>query len=131
MATAAVNRSDEQIQKDVLSKLKWDAVVRPNAVGMAAKDGEVPLRSWVDSYTYRRQDGVSLQATSFRGHVVKHPQIHALIIGGGVAGQPLSLFLNKVGISSTVFEAYPCTEERRRIECRAERHECAERVGLG
>ena len=53
MATAAVNRSDEQIQKDVLSKLKWDPVVRPNAVGMAVKDGEVPLRSWVDSYTYR------------------------------------------------------------------------------
>jgi 2-polyprenyl-6-methoxyphenol hydroxylase-like FAD-dependent oxidoreductase len=31
----------------------------------------------------------------------------ALIIGSGIAGRALSLFLKKVGISSTVYEAYP------------------------
>lgn len=31
---------------------------------------------------------------------------HALIIGGGIGGPALALFLKKVGISSTVYEAY-------------------------
>jgi 2-polyprenyl-6-methoxyphenol hydroxylase-like FAD-dependent oxidoreductase len=38
---------------------------------------------------------------------MKHTSIHALIIGGGIAGPALSLFLKKAGISSTVYEAYP------------------------
>jgi 2-polyprenyl-6-methoxyphenol hydroxylase-like FAD-dependent oxidoreductase len=38
---------------------------------------------------------------------MKQPSIHALIVGGGIAGPALSLFLKKVGISSTVYEAYP------------------------
>lgn len=32
---------------------------------------------------------------------------NVLIIGGGIAGPALALFLNKAGICSTVFEAYP------------------------
>lgn len=32
---------------------------------------------------------------------------HALIAGGGIAGPALALFLNKAGIASTVYEAYP------------------------
>lgn len=59
---------------------------------------------------YRLLDGVCSQATSLGGDFVKQTHIHAVIIGGGVAGQALSLFLNKVGISPTVFEAYPYTE---------------------
>ncbi len=43
--------SDEQIQKDVLAELKWDARVQPNEVGVAVKDGVVTLTGWVDSYT--------------------------------------------------------------------------------
>jgi 2-polyprenyl-6-methoxyphenol hydroxylase-like FAD-dependent oxidoreductase len=39
-------------------------------------------------------------------------QQHVLIIGGGIAGPVLALFLKKAGIGSTVFEAYP---ERREI----------------
>ena len=41
---------------------------------------------------------------------MKHTSIHALIIGGGIAGPALSLFLKQAGISSAVYEAYPCTE---------------------
>lgn len=37
-----------------------------------------------------------------------HP--HILIIGGGIAGAALSLFLQKAGISCAVYEAYPYTE---------------------
>ena len=52
-ATAAVARSDEQIQKDVLAELKWDARLQPNEIGVAVKDGIVTLMGWVDSYTKR------------------------------------------------------------------------------
>jgi osmotically-inducible protein OsmY len=55
MATATATRTethaDEQIQKDVLAELKWDARVQPNEIGVAVKDGVVTLTGWVDSYT--------------------------------------------------------------------------------
>ena len=53
MATAAVIRTDGQIQKDVLDELKWEARVQPNEIGVAVKDGIVTLLGWVDSYTKR------------------------------------------------------------------------------
>jgi osmotically-inducible protein OsmY len=43
-------RSDEDIQRDVLDELEWDARVRPNEIGVAVKDGVVTLTGWVDSY---------------------------------------------------------------------------------
>ena len=46
-ATATFNsftpRTDEEIQRDVLAELKWDARVQPNEIGVAAKDGIVTL----------------------------------------------------------------------------------------
>jgi len=36
---------------------------------------------------------------------------HVLIVGGGIAGPALAIFLNKAGITSTVFEAYPQTDD--------------------
>ena len=53
MATAAVIRTDNQIQMDVLDELKWDARVQPNEIGVAVKDGIVTLLGWVDTYTKR------------------------------------------------------------------------------
>ena len=47
---AVSTRSDEDIQRDVLEELEWDARVRPNEIGVAVKDGVVTLTSWVDSY---------------------------------------------------------------------------------
>jgi osmotically-inducible protein OsmY len=49
-ATRTDTRTDEQIQKDVLAELKWDARVQPNEVGVVVKDGVVTLIGWVDSY---------------------------------------------------------------------------------
>jgi osmotically-inducible protein OsmY len=46
-------RTDDQIQRDVLDELKWDARVQPNEVGVVVKDGIVTLTGWVDSYTKR------------------------------------------------------------------------------
>lgn len=43
-------RTDEDIQRDVLAELKWDARVQPNEVGVSVKDGVVALTGRVDSY---------------------------------------------------------------------------------
>jgi osmotically-inducible protein OsmY len=51
MATATITPTDEQIQRDVLQELKWDARVLPNEVGVTVKDGIVTLTGWVDTYT--------------------------------------------------------------------------------
>jgi osmotically-inducible protein OsmY len=50
VATATVTHTDQEIQKDVLAELKWDAQVQPNEIGVSVKDGVVTLTGWVDSY---------------------------------------------------------------------------------
>jgi osmotically-inducible protein OsmY len=50
MATATLLRTDEEIQKQVFSELKWDARIQPNEIGVIVKDGVVTLTGWVDSY---------------------------------------------------------------------------------
>ena len=50
MAVATYTRTDEEIQKDVLAELKWDAQIQPNEIGVSVKDGIVTLTGWVDSY---------------------------------------------------------------------------------
>jgi osmotically-inducible protein OsmY len=57
MATATAVRSetrtDEDIQREVLAELKWDARVQPNEIGVSVKDGVVTLTGVVDSYSKR------------------------------------------------------------------------------
>ena len=53
MATATLIHTDEEIQKDVLAELKWDAQVQPNEIGVSVKDGVVTLTGWVNSYLKR------------------------------------------------------------------------------
>ncbi|GAB2927874.1 BON domain-containing protein [Micromonospora polyrhachis] len=50
MITATMTRSDEEIQRDVLEELSWDAWVQPNEVGVSVHDGIVTLTGAVDSY---------------------------------------------------------------------------------
>lgn len=50
MAIATATKTDEQIQRDVLAELKWDAKLQPNEIGVIVKDGVVTLTGWVDSY---------------------------------------------------------------------------------
>lgn len=49
-ATATETRTDEQIQRDVLTELKWDARLQPNEIAVMVKDGVVTLTGWVDSF---------------------------------------------------------------------------------
>ncbi len=50
MSTMTTPRTDEQIQRDVLDELKWDARVQPNEIGVSVKDGVVTLIGDVDTY---------------------------------------------------------------------------------
>src|ERR1700704_1206325 len=43
--------TDEQIHKDVLAELKWDARVLPNEIGVSVKNGVVTLTGWVEFYS--------------------------------------------------------------------------------
>jgi osmotically-inducible protein OsmY len=43
-------RTDEQIQRDVVAELQWDARVQPGEVGISVKRGIVTLSGHVDSY---------------------------------------------------------------------------------
>ena len=57
MATAAATsasirpRTDEEIHRDVLAEIKWDARVQPNEISVTVKDGIVTLMGWIDSYS--------------------------------------------------------------------------------
>jgi osmotically-inducible protein OsmY len=42
--------TDEQIQREVLTELKWDARVSPNEIGVTVRDGVITLRGVVDNY---------------------------------------------------------------------------------
>ena len=52
-AVRGETRTDEDIQKDVLAELKWDARVQPNEIGVSVKDGIVTLTGVVDSFSKR------------------------------------------------------------------------------
>jgi len=51
--TTTIVHTDEQIQRNILNELKWDARVHPNEVGVTAKDGIVTLTGWVETYAKR------------------------------------------------------------------------------
>src|SRR3984893_17717100 len=59
--------TDEEIQRDVLEELKWDARVRPTEIGVAVKDGIVTLTGWVDSYLKK----LAAEDAAHRVHGVK------------------------------------------------------------
>src|ERR1700730_7611233 len=59
--------TDEEIQRDVLAELRWDARVRPTEIGVAVKDGIVTLTGWVDSYMKK----LAAEAAAHRVHGVK------------------------------------------------------------
>jgi osmotically-inducible protein OsmY len=50
MAGATMTRDEEQIQREVLEEMRWDARVQPNEIGVAVKDAVVTLTGWVDSF---------------------------------------------------------------------------------
>jgi osmotically-inducible protein OsmY len=50
MASTAITQTDEDIQREVLRELKWDAEVAPNEIGVAVRNGVTTLTGWVDAF---------------------------------------------------------------------------------
>jgi osmotically-inducible protein OsmY len=50
MSAPTTVRSDEDVQRDVLEELAWEAEVQPNEIGVAVNDGIVTLTGLVDSF---------------------------------------------------------------------------------
>lgn len=50
MSAPARTRTDEEVRRDVLEELRWDARLQPNEIGVAVKDSVVALTGRVDSY---------------------------------------------------------------------------------
>ncbi|MEU1684212.1 BON domain-containing protein [Micromonospora sp. NPDC005707] len=53
MTTTSAVRTDQDIQRDVLAELDWDAQTRPTEIGVTVADGVVTLTGQVDSYARR------------------------------------------------------------------------------
>jgi osmotically-inducible protein OsmY len=51
MSTRTMERTDQEIQEDVVTELKWDARLQPNEITVMVRDGVVTLAGWVDSFT--------------------------------------------------------------------------------
>jgi osmotically-inducible protein OsmY len=43
-------KTNEQLQKDVLSAIKWEPLLNAAEIGVTAKDGVITLTGVVDSY---------------------------------------------------------------------------------
>jgi osmotically-inducible protein OsmY len=50
MSAPTTVRNDEEIQRDVLDELSWEAELQPNEIGVMVDDGVVTLTGWVDSF---------------------------------------------------------------------------------
>ena len=79
MATATLIHTDEEIQKDVLAELKWDAQVQPNEIGVSVKDGVVTLTGWVDSYLkkWAAEDAAHRRAARAVRGLARRAEVHA------------------------------------------------------
>ena len=51
MASTVSTPTDEDIQREVLRELKWDAEVAPTEIGVAVGNGVATLTGWVDTFS--------------------------------------------------------------------------------
>lgn len=65
MAIALAHQTDEDIQREVLLELKWDARIAPNEIGVAVKNGVVTLTGDVD--TFGKKSAAERAALRVRG----------------------------------------------------------------
>ena len=114
-ATSTGTRTDEQIQKDVLSELKYDPRVEPNEIGVAVKNGVVTLTGFVDSYTKRwaaeeaahRVRGVKAVANDIEVRLASSPErTDADIAAAAVRALEWDAFLSPEKIDVTVSKGW-------------------------
>ncbi|HEY0534369.1 MAG TPA: BON domain-containing protein [Actinoplanes sp.] len=51
MASNVMTQTDEDIQREVVRELTWDAEVASNDIGVAVRDGVTTLTGWVDTFS--------------------------------------------------------------------------------
>jgi osmotically-inducible protein OsmY len=51
MASTVITQTDEDIQREVLRELKWDAEVATDEIGVAVRNGVTTLTGWVDTFS--------------------------------------------------------------------------------
>ncbi|KUL41993.1 BON domain-containing protein [Actinoplanes awajinensis] len=51
MASTPTTQTDEELQREVLRELKWDAEVAPNEIGVVVRNGVVTLTGGVDTFS--------------------------------------------------------------------------------
>ena len=103
MATATLIRTDEELQKEVLAELKWDAQIQPNEIGVSVKDGVVTLTGWVDSYLKKwsaedaahKVAGVKAVATERTDSDIAEAAVHALEWDAGVPSDRVKATVSK------------------------------------
>jgi hypothetical protein len=67
MTRAASTRTDQDIQRDVLEELTWEAQVQPNEIGVAVTDGVVSLTDgWTAIRGSGRPNGSALRVRGVR-----------------------------------------------------------------
>lgn len=53
MTAATTTYTDEQIHRDVVAELAWEALLQPNEIGAYVQHGVVALSGWVDGFAKR------------------------------------------------------------------------------
>jgi osmotically-inducible protein OsmY len=86
MSTPTVVRSDEDIQRDVLDELSWEAELQPNDIGVIVDDGVVTLTGWVDSFA--RKWAAERAAHRVRGVVAVANDIEVRLPGSAERTDP-------------------------------------------
>src|SRR3954465_4008155 len=79
MSAPTTVRSDEDVQRDVLEELAWEAEVQPNEIGVAVNDGIVPLTRLVASFP--KKWGAERAAQRVRGVVAVANDIEVRLPG--------------------------------------------------
>jgi osmotically-inducible protein OsmY len=78
MTSTATTRTDEDIQREVLRELKWDAEVAPNEIDATVRNGVATLTGWVE--TFSKKWAAERAALRVRGvkAVVNNIEVHLL-----------------------------------------------------
>ena len=74
-----MNKTDGQLQRDVIDELKWDASLAGSEIGVAAREGVITLAGQVDSFA--KKYAAVLAAERVAGVRAIAEQIHVVIPG--------------------------------------------------
>jgi osmotically-inducible protein OsmY len=134
VATAVAHKTDEDLQREVLLELKWDARIAPNEIGVAVKNGVVTLTGSVDTFSKKwAAERAALRVRGVKGVAndieVRLPSANELtdpeIAEAATRALALNAIVPKDAIKVTVSRGWVTLQGE--VEWQYQRHE-AERV---